>query len=241
MQETYNLKALILNRRNFGEDDGRVEVYSLQRGKLELVVRGLKKIKSKLAGHLEPITLSSIMAICGRQYDYAGAAASEQCYFNIKNDLEKIEAAGQALRVFNKIIKAGQADEEIFELLKNFLDILDRASAGKTSFELLSWLFIFKLLAKLGHKPELHYCVNCRSKVLPASLKFDLARGGLIDAKCSVKSGPSCLTISENSVKLLRLAEKNDFNELNKVILNNKGRELKEIKNVISLFLNYYA
>mgnify|MGYP001579680101 CR=1 FL=1 len=240
MEETYNLKALILNRRSFSEDDGRVAVYSLERGKLELVVRGLKKIKSKLAGHLEPITLSNIMAVRGRQYDYAGAAASEQCYVNIKNDLEKIAAAGQALRIFNKIVKTNQADEEIFALLKDFLDGLDRVANGKLSFELLSWLFIFKLLVKLGHKPELYYCVNCRVKILPAGLKFDLARGGLLGAECQAKNEPlNSLTISENLVKLLRLAEKNDFNKLSKVKVNN--REVGQAKNIISLFLNYYV
>lgn len=238
MPETYNFKALILNRWNFGEADGRVAVYSLERGKLELVVRGLKKIKSKLAGHLEPITLSNIMAVRGRQYDYAGAAVSQQCYAHIKNDLEKIAAAGQAIRIFNKIIKTDQPDQEVFALLKDFLDVLDEAANGKISFELLSWLFIFKLLVKLGHKPELYYCVNCRVKILPAGLKFDLARGGLIGAECQTKIEPlNSLTISENLVKLLRLAEKNDFNKLSKVKVND--REAKQAKNIISSFLNY--
>lgn len=239
MSETYNLQALILNRWDFGEDDGRVAVYSLERGRLELVARGLKKIKSKLAGHLEPITLSDIMAVRGRQYDYAGAAVGRQGYFNIKNDLEKIAAAGAAIRVFNKIIKVGEADGEIFKLLKNFLDALDGAAGGKISFELLSWLFIFKLLVKLGHKPELYQCVNCRAKILPAGLKFDLSRGGLIGAECQVKIEPlNSLTISENLVKLLRLAEKNDFYKLSKIKI---YKEENQLKNIISLFLNYYA
>lgn len=257
MQETYNLQALILNRSGFGEADGRVAVYSLERGRQELVARGLKKIKSKLAGHLEPLTLSHIMAVRGRQYDYAGAAVNERCYFNIKNDLAKLAAAGQAVRVFNKIIKGGSPDREIFELLKNFLDELDRAAAGKISFELLSWLFIFKLLVKLGQGPELYSCVNCRVKVSPtglpvrpasperkrseqAGLKFDLARGGLLGAECQTpKEMAKSLTISENLVKLLRLAEENDFDKLSRVKIND--REEKQAKNIIGSFLDYYV
>ncbi len=236
MEDTYNLTAIILNRRKFGEDDGRVAVYSLERGKLELGVRGLKKIKSKLAGHLEPITLASIMAVRGRQYDYVGAAVSEQCYFNIKNDIDKLTAAGEAIRIFNKIIKAEQADAEIFQLLKIFLDIL--AKAGKTNISLLAWLFVFKLLIKLGHRPELYYCVNCRCKVCPAGMKFDLARGGLVCGKCSLKEDKvKQLTISENSVKLLRLAEKNDFIKLDKININKQEKEAA-IK-IISSFFKY--
>jgi len=237
MEETYNLTAIILNRRNFGEDDGRVAVYSLERGKLELVVRGLKKIKSKLAGHLEPITLASIMAVRGRQYDYVGAAASGQCYFNIKNNLDKLTAAGEAIRIFNKIIKADQPDAEIFGLLKNFLDVLGGGVKG--AYGLLPWLFIFKLLVELGHQPELYYCVNCQAKITPTGMKFDLARGGLICGKCSAGlQEKEQLTISENSVKLLRLVEKNELEKLVKIKINK--REEKGVVDIISLFLNYH-
>lgn len=238
MEETFNIKALILNRKSFSEDGSKVTVYSLERGKLELAARGTKKIKSKLAGHLEPLTLASIMAVRGRQYDYVGAAVSENCYFKIKNDLDKLSSAGEAIRIFNKLIKVEQSDAEIFELLKNYLDVLNRVEAGKISFELLSWLFIFKLLIKLGHKPEMYNCVKCQAKITPAGMKFDLVRGGLICGKCLVGlQEKEQLTISENSVKLLRLADKNDFNKLNKIKINKKTE--KEVINLVRSFLNF--
>ena len=227
--------AIILNRRPFAEADSRVVVYSRERGKLDLVARGVKKIKSKLAGHLEPLSLTDIMAVRGRQYDYAGAAVSENCFFNIKNDLAKLTAVGQAINIFNKIIKAGQVDAEIFELLKDFLNILDDA---KGAYDFLPWLFIFKLLVRLGHKPELYYCVKCQTKIAPLGMKFDLARGGLVCGKCSADTGQKgLLTISENSVKLLRLTDKNDFNKLSKIKINKK--EEREIINIVSSFLNF--
>jgi len=236
MEETYNLTAIILNRRNFLEDDGRVVVYSRERGKLELVVRGMKKIKSKLAGHLEPMTLSNIMAVRGRQYDYVGSAMSQNCYFNIKNDLDKLIAAGQAIKIFNKIIKTDQVDKKIFGLIKNFLDILEDSVKG--AYDLLLWLFIFELLIELGHKPELFNCVSCEKKIMPGNIKFDLARGGLICEKCFTNIDRiNQLTISENSVKLLRLTEKNDLEKLVKIKIDKKTGG--EIKNIVSSFLNH--
>ena len=47
MEETYNTKAIILNRQPFRERDSRVTIFSLERGKLILVARGTKKITSK--------------------------------------------------------------------------------------------------------------------------------------------------------------------------------------------------
>jgi len=232
MEETYNLKAIILNRRPFAEDDSRVVVYSRERGKLDLVARGVKKIKSKLAGHLEPLSLTDIMVVGGRQYDYAGAAVSENCYFNIKSDLAKLAAAGQAVKIFDKLIKPGVADEAIFDLLKDYLEALNFKKSG---FDVLNSFFIFKLLVALGFRPELYNCVNCGGKIRPVGIKFDLARGGLVCGKCLAKSG---LTIGENSVKLLRLAEKNDLQKIVNIKINKKTEA--EVINIVSSFLSYY-
>jgi len=237
MEETFNIKALILNRKPFSEDGSKVTVYSENLGKLELMARGAKKIKSKLAGHLEPISLAEIMAVRGRQYNYIGAAVSKNCYVNIKNNFNKIKAAGQAIKVFNLIIKPGQSDQDIFSLLKNYFDFLDGASV-KPDYDLFVQLFIFKLLIKLGHKPELYNCVNCRKKISPSGNKFDLARGGLVCVKCLPKPERAHqLIISENSIKILRLADKSDFKELDKINLSSNIK--KEILNIVSLFFSY--
>ncbi|MDP2709228.1 MAG: DNA repair protein RecO [bacterium] len=234
MEETYNLTAIILNRRSHAEGDGRVAAYSRERGKLDLAVRGMKKIKSKLAGHLEPLTLVNIMAVRGRQYDYVGAAMSENCYAGLKRDLEKLNAAGQAVNVFNKLVKTGEADEKLFILLKDFLQALDSRELRVASCELLLNLFIFKLLIELGHQPELNFCVNCRVEIMPAGMKFDFERGGLVCGRCASRAG---LIISENCVKLLRLAEKNDLGKLMKIKIDKKTE--KEAEHIISSFLSY--
>lgn len=239
MEETFNIKALILNRKPFSEDGSKVTVYSENLGKLELVARGIKKIKSKLAGHLEPISLAEIMVIRGKQYNYIGAAVSENCYANIKNNLAKIKAAGEAIKVFNLIVKLGESDRGIFSLLKNYFDFLDGAGL-KPDYDLLVQLFIFKLLVTLGHKPELYNCVVCRNNISPVGMKFDLARGGLVCGQCSADSGEGekeRLTISENSVKLLRLAEKNELLELAKIKIDKKIE--RETVKIISSFLNF--
>src|SRR3989338_4950856 len=174
MEDTYNVKAITLNRQNYAENDRRLIVYSRESGKLELIVRGVKKIKSKLAGHLEPISLVDIMIARGQKYDYVGAAVSYKCYGNIKNNLDKLASAGQAIKVLDQVTKPGVVDEGIFELLSDYLGALDKL---KKNFEIFSRFFIFKLIAKLGHKPELFFCVSCSKKIQPGNNRFDLSRG----------------------------------------------------------------
>lgn len=260
--ETYTTKAIILNRQPFGECGSKVTLYSGEEGKLELVARGARKITSKLAAHLEPLNLSEIMAVRGRQFDYIGGAVSQNCHANLKSDLEKLLIAGQAINIFNKLIKHGERDGGIFILLQDFLNILDENK--EFNYELLFNFFILKLLVQLGYKPELYNCVVCKNKIEPAGNKFDLSKGGVICDDCALpppvlpaqawraglipllirrgggersKTGER-LPISDNCIKVLRFAIINNLNKPIKLKIDNKLN--KEINNIINLFLNYY-
>ncbi|MEK7557587.1 MAG: DNA repair protein RecO [Patescibacteria group bacterium] len=238
MEETYRVKAVVLCRCSFGENNAIVTLYTTEKGKLELIARGIKKSKSKLAAHLEPITLADVMVVRGKKYDYIGSAISENCYFDLKSSLEKIKAAGEVIRILNLIIKIGDCDKEIFELLISYFDFLNSVKE-ESDYDLFVQLFIFKLLIKSGHKPELYYCVSCRKKILPTNNKFDLTKGGIICFKCfSQLEKKHQLIISENSIKILRLAVENDFKQLANISVNNDIK--KEIINIINSFFKYH-
>jgi len=239
MEATYQTKAIILNRQPFREDDSKMTVYSFDKGKLELVARGTKKIKSKLAGHLEPINLSDLMVVRGKRLDYAGSAVSENCYANIKSDLEKLVFAGKAISVFNNLVKLGERDQVVFKLLQEILDILNSKQKLNVGYELLINFFVLRLMSQLGHKPELYNCVVCRKKIAPNNNKFDLSRGGLVCAGCQKTNRSQSLLISTDCIKVLRLAVESDLNSLTRLKISDILVE--EIKNVICSFLNYYS
>ncbi len=189
MDETYTTKAIILNRQPFRENDTKVILYSLDYGKLELVARGTQTIKSKIASHIEPMNLSFTMIVKGKQFDYLGSAISQFCYGNIKGDLEKLGVAGEAINIFNQLVKEGQADKDIFNLLYEYLEILNNKQNIIFDYRLLLYFFILKLLTQLGYKPELYNCVVCKKKIAPNNNSFSLSKGGIICKECSKSKG----------------------------------------------------
>ncbi len=235
MEATFSTKAIILDRQSFRERDSKETVYSLDKGKLELVARGTRKISSKLAGHLEPITLSNLMIVKGRQFDYIGSAVSENCYPAVKSDLAKLQIVGQAINVFNQLIKSSQGDKNLFNLLQEFLDIINAKQKLILDFILFYHFFILKLLAQLGYKPQLYNCLVCQGEILPQNNIFNYARGGLICPQCS--RSQHSLTISKNCIKILRLVVNKDLSNL--INLKIDQRLNKEICKIISSFLNY--
>ena len=240
MEETYQLKTIILDKKPFREYDVKVTVFSFEKGKLELVVRGAKRLKSKLAGHLEPITLSNIMAIRGRRFDYAGSAFGESYFPNIKSNLDKLYSAGRAFMIFKKIVKDGERDYKLFKLLGSFLEVLDHNMLPAVGYELLVNFFILKLMVSLGYKPELYNCLVCNSKIEPNGNSFNISRGGLVCLKCNRPNNTQALTISDNCIKVLRLAadDNHNFEKLAKLKINKNLT--KEVIKIIESFSKYH-
>ena len=51
---TYQTTGIVIGRTNFGEADRVLRVLTAERGKIGLMARGVRKIKSRSGGHLEP-------------------------------------------------------------------------------------------------------------------------------------------------------------------------------------------
>ena len=105
MAESARSEAIIIKRNDWRENDSRVVLYTKNFGKLSLVARGVKKLSSKLAGHIEPISLVDAMILYGRSFDYLGSAVCQNAYFNLKNDLNALYFAGSALALFDQLVK----------------------------------------------------------------------------------------------------------------------------------------
>ncbi len=149
MPQTYSTQAIVLNRRPYQEADSRISLYTLEHGKLDLLVRGARKLSSKLAGHVEPLNLLEVMVVSGRQA-YAGGTLSRNCYVRIKADFDKLEAAGYALNRFNRLVKEGVSDETLFYLLSDFLALLDHVVAEPQWYRWLAQVFMCKVIHHLG-------------------------------------------------------------------------------------------
>ncbi|MFH1896595.1 MAG: recombination protein O N-terminal domain-containing protein, partial [bacterium] len=56
----FKLEAIILSRREFGEADAYLTVFSKEEGKLSLLAKGIRRVSSRRAPHLETFSRSEI-------------------------------------------------------------------------------------------------------------------------------------------------------------------------------------
>ncbi len=228
--ESFIITAIVINRQPFRERDSRLIVYAKDHGLMSLIARGTKNIKSKLAGHIEPANLIKAMVIRGKQLDYLGSTDSLQVHKNLKADLDKTMALNLALKEFLRIVKEGVVDTYLFNLLLEYISALDKKPKLKIEPELFALFFIFKMLSHLGYRPELYYYMDDKKKIKPGNNCFSLGKGGLVSNQC-VKDKYN-LTISDDSIKILRLCLKEDFSKIIKLKINcSLNNELMKVIN----------
>jgi len=234
MSETFNTKALVLNRHIYCEYDSRVTVYTVDFGKVDLLARGTQKPGSKLAAHIEPLSLVNLMIVKGKNTDYIGSSVISDAYAGIKGDLTKLPAAGSALFAFNRLVRHEEKDEELFNLLLEFLDILDQ-KPRQADWLLASWSL--KFLSALGYQPELYSCLSCKKRLEPDNNYFSVMRGGIFCADCSRRE-LNLETIDQNSIKMLRLVLSHSLADL--TTIKAEPQTFDRVNGLIKNLLHFY-
>ncbi|BFD25077.1 MAG: DNA repair protein RecO [Candidatus Parcubacteria bacterium] len=214
MAETQRSRALILKRSPWRDYDSRVVLYTEDYGKKILSARGTKKMSSKLAAHLEPITQVDLMILTSRQNSYVGSAVMSEGFLNLKNDLNALYYAGAAIDLFDNLVKENLSDPALFNFFNNWLFNLNQEALNlsRPRGERCYQHFISRLLSLLGYEPDLSHCAWCGQALKPGGNFFSGAQRGLICPLCRQNSRFSGVSrpITDNVIKILRLATKND-------------------------------
>ena len=232
---TYRTKGIVLYKKDFREYDGLFVIYTENLGKIQVMARGVKKIRSKMSAHLEPFLITDLMIAKGRGFgQIAGSSAIANLFKNQKNkSLVKNLLGIYCLELVDELTKFDYQDKEVFKLLNEVLKIIDKdfSEDKKDKFVVLVNIFGFKLLVLLGYGPELYNCLVCKKKIIPNGNFFDYLKGGLVCGSCSKKSfSNDRLFIDKDIIKVLRLMSEKDLIEFLKLKVDkNKLTKLNNI------------
>jgi DNA repair protein RecO (recombination protein O) len=230
------MQGIILNKFNYRENDRLFIIFTDKFGKIEVLARGVKKIKSKMAPHLVPFSIVRLTIIPGKNYYQLIGAEIFKNFLNLKENLVRIVLASYCLEVVDQLTKIGQNDLRIMKLLFELFEILNRKEkVGFLKLRYLIGIFVFKFLSYLGFAPELFFCTNCRKEILlDQNNFFNIKRGGLVCEDCR-KEG---ILVSKESIKILRITLEDDIEKISRLDFNEKI--FKEIINVTDKFLEFY-
>jgi DNA repair protein RecO (recombination protein O) len=144
--------AIILSRTDYGEADRILTLLTPEHGKLRLLAKGVRRIKSKLAGGIELFSVSTITYVQGR--GEIGTLISTRLvkhYGTIVTDLDRTMLGYELIKQLNKVTE-DQAEADYFALLKQAFEALNDLSIPLTVVHL--W-FMAQLLRIGGHGANL--------------------------------------------------------------------------------------
>ena len=161
---SYTTEAVVLRSFRLGEADRVLHVYTLDRGRVGAVAKGVRKTKSRFGARLEPLSYvelqlhqgsGDLQTVTGVSLLRSHHAAREQPYrLNVG-----LVAAEAMLRLFPE----QEANERAFRALARFLDLLDELepAATRPQVDPLVLSFQLKLLWLSGYLPHLTSCAEC--------------------------------------------------------------------------------
>lgn len=190
----------MLRQRKLGDADKILTLYTANRGKLDAVAKGVRRARSKLAGHVEPLSHATMQLAHGRTLDIVTQAETIEPFADLRADLDRMS---RALYVCELLDRFTEPREEHFDLYRLLLDTLRRLGAGP-DLDTPVRFFEMAVLDILGYRPELDVCVACRGRLAATTNYWSPAGGGVVCRTC-LPPEAAVRPLSLNALKLLRL------------------------------------
>lgn len=195
---TYNTEGIILRRRNLGEADSIFTVFADREGKFDAIAKGVRKAKSRMRGHLEPLTRTRMLIARGRSLDVFTQAETVTPYRALREDLERGAAALYCAELVERFTAERMEHPGLFALI---LDILDALESGAPTHVVR--YFELQLLANMGYEVHLDTCAVCGSRLEPEDSLLSPSAGGLACYGCRAVAGAGRI-MSVRAIKVLR-------------------------------------
>lgn len=236
---TYKTEAVILRHTNLGEADRLLTLYTPHLGKLRAVAKGVRRPKSRKAGHLEPLTHSDLFLARGKTLDIITQAQTLESFLPLRNDLQRMSHALYAVELIDRFTEEHQEGYAIYQLLLNnlrWLALPKEGLAEGTEGQVALRYFELHLLNALGYRPQLHQCLHCAAQLEAVTNYFSPSAGGVLCPRCR-GTEPVIRPLSPNALKTLRFLQTSSMPAAQRLKM---GPELAfELEHVMRQYLRY--
>lgn len=204
-------RSIVLASRPLGEADRIVRLFTRELGRVDAVVKGVRKTTSRWGGRLEPFNVCDLLLHPGRSLYTVTQAQLVDIFHTLRADREALTAAAVVCEAAAGLTPEHEPEVRIFALLRNTLRELDHGLPGPAEQAPLLLGALLKLLYEAGYLPVLDECASCGAG--ERALGFSAARGGLVCERCLGDAVP----ITPEAIAALRAAVSQRLAELREV------------------------
>jgi DNA repair protein RecO (recombination protein O) len=187
MPGSFKTEAVVLRSIRYGEADRVLHLYTADRGRLGAVAKGVRRVRSRLGGRLEPLSRVRLVLHQGRgELCTVSQVDTVHAHAGVREHRESLERAVQACDAVLRLLDTTDPNRPAYNLLCNELALLDAEPETATRAHALA--FRAKLLLVAGFAPELASCASCGDREHLGA--FSPSAGGVVCAGCEAGSFP---------------------------------------------------
>lgn len=201
----YRTEAVVLKAQDYGEADHILTLFTPHRGKLRAIAKGVRRTKSRMSGHLDLFTRSTLLVARGRQLDIVTQAETVESFGPMRQNLWRSSLAHYVAELVDSFAVEEQANYPLYALTVTTL----RRLTVSTALDMVVRAFELQLLGMTGYRPQLHRCLNCEAPIQPQSNHFSPKLGGILCPACAA-ADTAAPVITVDALKLMRNLQTNE-------------------------------
>lgn len=177
--QSIKVEGIILKRRNFGEADRILTVFTHTRGKISVLAKGVRRITSRRAGNVELLNRVIMFLHQTKGMPILTEAKAINTYPKLKEDLTLSTYTFHIIELVDKLTAENQENRLLYEHLVEVLRRLERKPR-----QILIRAFEAKILSNLGFMSFQNSEVSRFARSARRAIQFHL--GGRILAKLEI-------------------------------------------------------
>jgi DNA repair protein RecO (recombination protein O) len=234
LDHNLRVEAVVLRHTDWGEADRLLSLYTREQGKIRAIAKGVRRLRSRKAGHLEPFTCVALMLARGRDLWIVTQAETVDAFQPLREDLVLTSTAAYVIELLDRFTDEEGENRTLYKLLT---DTLKRLAFEGDAFLAVRYYEI-RLLDLMGYRPNLFQCVKCQKEIVAQAQFFSFSQGGVLCPACGAGThGSDMGPVSLDALRFLRHFQRSDYSEARRARIPTSIQ--KEIEALLQTYLTY--
>ncbi|PZE22690.1 DNA repair protein RecO [Paenibacillus xerothermodurans] len=206
----YRVQGIVIRTMDYGEGNKIITLFTREIGKIAVIVRGAKKVKSRYSSVAQLFTCGDYLFFKSGQLGTLNHAEIIESNYRIREDLHKSAYAAYIAELTDRLLGDQEAHAFLYEQLAAALQAL----AEDKDMQIVTHIYEMKIWMQAGYQPELQHCVSCGAD--SAIIAFSSGMGGVVCGRCRGKDADAS-DLSPGMLNLIRLFARMDIRRLGQI------------------------
>lgn len=211
MEEKF--KGIVISSKDFKEKDKIATIFTLEKGLVNVVLKGVKNFKAKLKIAKEPFCFGEFIVVTKNGFNVLIDFNVIDTFYNLSQDIDRYMEANTIYSIIKNVNTYGRQDVALFLETLNAFKALSYDSPPKY-YVLIK--FLIKIFEAMGYKLNLHNCAVCGEKFFGKKF-FCLDTG---EISCIACKPLNSIEISTNGHTVLRIISNTNYDKLSTLKVN---------------------